>query len=472
MAETSNKISLSKKIAYGIGQIGDTVPYTLFYTFYLIYLTDVVGIRAIVAGAVSAIAIIWNAVLDPVIGYLSDNCRSGKGRRRTFMGKIIIPYVVITALLFFPIEISETLQAVYYTALGVALWTCYTVWVIPYLSLVSDMTTDHDERNNIRMFNILCGAIYIAISASGPMAVQAFVLSLGYSAKTGWAVSGITFALLTGVGLFISWFGLRGTEPDASIFAGAESKDNIFVILKKSFKIKAFRQICLMTIVGIIGITIVEAVEMYLFMNRLDMSEGQISLLYLMYAVAGIVMVPALTAIMNKIGKRELFIIVSAVSAAGALLFCIFGINTPAMAMIYIVLVFSLFAGVFWTVYITFAYDIAEIYEYKYGQRCDGSIVAIVDLSYKLGAAVASFLSGVLLTAIGYVEGGANQSPEVLDGINTICTLPAVITFVIAGAIVFMYPVTRQKYNLLVAGIKARREGIPYDESEFANLLK
>ena len=472
MTETSTKIKLSKKIAYGIGQIGDTIPYTLFYTFYLIYLTDMVGIKPIIAGSISAIAIVWNAVLDPIIGYLSDNCKNKKGRRRTFMGKIIIPYVVITALLFFPVEINETLQAIYYIAVGVALWTCYTVWVIPYLSLVSDMTTDHDERNNIRMFNILCGAIYLAISASGPMAVQAFVLGMGYSAKTGWAVSGIAFALLTGIGLFISWFGLRGTEPDANTLVEPETKDNIFVILKKSFKIRAFRQICLMTIIGIIGITIVEAVEMYLFMNRLDMSEGQISLLYLMYAVAGIVIVPIITAIMNKIGKRELFVIVSIISAIGALLFYIFGINTPVMAMVYIVLIFSLFAGVFWTVYITFAYDIAEIYEYKYEQRCDGSIVAIVDLSYKLGAAVASFLSGALLTAIGYVEGGANQSQEVLDGINMICTLPAVITFVVAGFIVFLYPVTRKKYDLLVAGIKARKEGQPYDESEFETLLK
>ena len=116
---------------------------------------------------------------------------------------------------------------------------------------------------------------------------------------------------------------------------------------------------------------------------------------------------------------------------------------------------------VFWTVYITFAYDIAEIYEYKYEQRCDGSIVAIVDLSYKLGAAkLLSFLSGALLTAIGYVEGGANQSQQVLDGINMICTLPAAITFVIAGTIVFMYPVTRKKYDLLGSGDKGKKRRI------------
>ena len=471
MTEINQKIKVSKKIAYGIGQIGDTIPYTLFYTFYLIYLTDIVGIKPIVAGSISAIAIAWNAVLDPIVGYLSDNCRNKRGRRRTFMGRIIIPYVVIIALLFFPVEVNETLQAVYYIAVGVALWTCYTVWVIPYLSLVSDMTTDHDERNNIRMFNIICAAFYVAISASGPLAVQAFALELGYSAKVSWAVSGVTFALLTGLGMFVSWFGLRGTEPDPAEFE-EEEKENIFTILKNSFKIRAFRQICLMTMVGIIGITVVEAVEMYLFKNRIGMSEGQISVLYLLYAVAGVVMVPVLTAIMNKIGKRELFLIVSLISASGALLFYIFGINTMAMAMLYIILIFSLFSGVFWTVYITFAYDIAEIYEYKYKQRCDGSIVAIVDLSYKLGAAIASFLSGALLTAVGYVEGGSNQSQSVLDGINMICTMPAVVSFVLAGIIVFMYPVTKKKYNALVEGIKARKECRTYDESEFADLLK
>ncbi|MEG0392973.1 MAG: MFS transporter, partial [Anaerovoracaceae bacterium] len=201
-------------------------------------------------------------------------------------------------------------------------------------------------------------------------------------------------------------------------------------------------------------------------------SQGQISILYLMYAVAGIVMVPVITAIMNKIGKRELFIIVAAISAIGALIFYIVGINSQIMAILYIVLIFSLFAGVFWTVYVTFAYDIAEIYEYKYGQRCDGSIVAIVDLSYKLGAAIASFLSGALLAASGYVEGGAIQTPEVLDGINAICTLPAVITFTLAGIIVFMYPMTKEKYNALADAIAARKEGREHDPSKIDSLLK
>ena len=95
-----------------------------------------------------------------------------------------------------------------------------------------------------------------------------FVLNPSYTAKIGWAISGIVFALLTGIGMFISWFGLRGTETNPNNFVELESKDSIFVILKKNFKIRAFRQICLMTIIGIIGITIVEAVEMYLFVNR------------------------------------------------------------------------------------------------------------------------------------------------------------------------------------------------------------
>lgn len=467
------KLGLKTQLAYGIGQAGDTIPYIMFYTFFLFYLTDVAGIEPVVAGAVSGIAISWNAVADPIVGYLSDNCKSKYGRRRIFMGVTILPYIIIIALLFFPVEGSEIFKNIYYVALGVSLWTCYTTWSIPYLSLVTDMTIDYDQRNDLRMFNVLFACLFMAICLSGTLVIQKKCLEMGYSEKVGWAVSGAVFAVITGIAIFICWNGMRGNEntnyyDDESI----EKRENFFKVLKETLKIKVFRQVCLMTFIAVAGVTIVEAVQMYLFKNNLNMDEGDIAGFYLLYSIVGFAGVPIISKLTNAFGKKEVFVVISFFGGAGALVFWQIGITSYIALVIYILLFFLLFSGTFWLVYVTFAYDVAEISTYKYGKRRDGSIIAIVDLVYKAGAALATFLTGLLLSAIGYNESAAQQSESVLNGINMITTLPAAITIILSGLIILKYPVTKKRYNAMVEAMKAREERKEYSEEGFEKLLQ
>ena len=69
----TGEISIGKKIRYSLGNAGDELPYALFYTYFMMYLTEVAGINAVVAGIISAVAAACDGLVDPALGIFSDN---------------------------------------------------------------------------------------------------------------------------------------------------------------------------------------------------------------------------------------------------------------------------------------------------------------------------------------------------------------------------------------------------------------
>ena len=67
------KLPFKVKLGYGVGTVGDSIPYTLFFTYFIFYLTDYVGLSAALAGVISFVAVLWQAVTGPIIGFVSDN---------------------------------------------------------------------------------------------------------------------------------------------------------------------------------------------------------------------------------------------------------------------------------------------------------------------------------------------------------------------------------------------------------------
>ena len=75
------QLSRKVKAGYGIGDLGGNLFFTMGGFYFLFYLTDVVGLAAGLAGTALMVGKIWDAVTDPVVGYLSDRTRSRLGRQ-------------------------------------------------------------------------------------------------------------------------------------------------------------------------------------------------------------------------------------------------------------------------------------------------------------------------------------------------------------------------------------------------------
>lgn len=97
--EKVNKLPLSSKMLYGIGDIYGGGAFLIIGALFLFFLTDVAGFDPIVAGAIIALGKVWDAVTDPAMGYISDHTRSRYGRRRIYFLIGAIPIMVSFTLL-------------------------------------------------------------------------------------------------------------------------------------------------------------------------------------------------------------------------------------------------------------------------------------------------------------------------------------------------------------------------------------
>lgn len=79
------RLTVKGKLGYASASFGDAASYSFINTFLLFFLTTVAGIEPAAAGTIIIVGSVWNTIINPIIGYLSDNCASKWGRRRPFL---------------------------------------------------------------------------------------------------------------------------------------------------------------------------------------------------------------------------------------------------------------------------------------------------------------------------------------------------------------------------------------------------
>lgn len=462
------KVGIGTYLAYGVGQAGDTIPYCMFYTFFVYFLTDVVGLAPSVAGLVTLIAIVWDGITDPIVGYLSDHTKHEAGRRRPWMIASIFPLGLIIFMLFAPINFSSTtIATVYYVVASALFWTLYTTYVIPYMSLGAEITDDYKGRNYIRMFNMIFGGLYMLLCTSGPTVVAGWSADL----SKGWGISGAIFGAITIILGVAGWYFTKGTETTVTETELSEEKrESVIVAIKETMQIRPYRKLCIATFLFFIGQIASGSALVYLLIYNCGMSDGQQALFWLIYAVAYTVMVPVGSALCNVMGKKKAFILGQSITVVLCIAFFIIGINSFLMSIIYIS-VFQFGSTLYWTTYLAFAYDCAEIDDYKNGKRREGSLCAIVSFAQKFGSAIGTYTVGMMLTFVGYDAMAEVQTASALTGILGLCTLLPAFSALCAIALMAKYPISPEKYDIILQAVKDKKEGKEVDETPFADCL-
>jgi Na+/melibiose symporter-like transporter len=152
------KGSLSTKLYYGFGSVAYGVKDNGFAFFLLLYYNQVLGLPAQWVGATILLALVFDAISDPIVGYTSDNLHSRWGRRHPFMYASAAPVAVSFYLLWNPpagLEGKGLLA--YLLALAILVRTFITFYEIPSSSLVAELTDDYDERTSMLGFRYFFG---------------------------------------------------------------------------------------------------------------------------------------------------------------------------------------------------------------------------------------------------------------------------------------------------------------------------
>ena len=154
-------VSMRTKLSFGIGASGEAGTLWMFNALTFFFYNQVLGLPPDLAGYAVAIAIVFDAITDPVMGSISDRFRSKYGRRHPFM--FAAPGPILIALFFIfnpPDSVNTDFQLfAWYTAFTIFLRVSLTLFTVPHLALGAELSDDYDERSKVMSYNTLFGYV-------------------------------------------------------------------------------------------------------------------------------------------------------------------------------------------------------------------------------------------------------------------------------------------------------------------------
>lgn len=469
--QAARSLSPMRKLGYSIGALGDSVGFNIFYFFFLFFLTDIAGIPPATAGTITLIAVAWDAITDPIVGYISDNLKWKSGRRRPLMISVSIPYAICMFLLFTNVEMATGAKTAYFIAIAMLFWTTYTVYVIPYFALGAEMTQEFDERTSLRVWASVAIQLSVMLASAAPPMIVEKTIQAGSDAAAGWKNVSIIFAFVLVVAIFVCWKMTAGAElPPEQATISKEERKNLFKTIGEIFSLKPSIPLAGSIVCWSLATAMASSGPIYIMTNNLGFSAGTQSTFFVINTLIGIGWLPVISIMSRKIGKKKAYIITMGIGGILMMLFGIAGITGFATIIIWAA-VFQFGNSSFWTLYYSMMYDISEVDEFINGHRREGIVTALMAFCQKLGAAVGTWLTGMVLEWGAY-DGLADIQPESAhDAILYICTLVPGIFGALAAVFALFYPLTGERFRALSNALEAKRAGREYTTDGFEKLL-
>ena len=151
-SKAPNQLGLGTKFAYGFGQAGEGVKNGAFGVFLFFYYNQVLALPGTYAGIAVGIALMFDAVTDPLTGSLSDNWRSKLGRRHPFMYASALPLALAFYFLFSPPQLSEFGLFLWLMTFAILTRAAMTLYHVPHIALGAELTTNFSERTTVVAF--------------------------------------------------------------------------------------------------------------------------------------------------------------------------------------------------------------------------------------------------------------------------------------------------------------------------------
>lgn len=467
---------LKTYFSYAIGQIQDGIPYNFINYYLLMFMTDMAGLSPAVAGTILFIAVLWDGITDPAVGYISDNLRGNKGKRRPFIIGSAIPVLLCMLLLFAPFDLPEGIRFPYYLVVTLLFWTSYTCYSIPFNSFGAEIVTDTNERNNMKT---ICGFfLYFGVwlATAGPQLVQSVTADMGISEKTTWFYAALFMGLLGVLAAVLCWFMTKGMEDTTQQESPKqkrsfkESIQNIYSSYKLLLKARSVRINCLTALVYNTFFAVKATGFVYLMANNLTLDSAMQALFWTLAAILNYVSLPILNIIANKLSKKATFILMWSIMIAFAAVFAVVQISSFGVLVGYQG-IFAFANVCFWIIGYSLAYDCVEVVEFQHGENMSGSIIGLFTLCQKIGYALGGWLAGLGLSIIGYDAALKTQTDTVLIGINTLMTAVPGAILLIGLILMLRFPINQVKHHKLLSALEHKKKGETYSTEGFEDIF-
>jgi GPH family glycoside/pentoside/hexuronide:cation symporter len=445
----TTRLSRWTKLSYGIGDVGFSLTSTIVGTYLLIFMTDVVGVPAGLAGIPLIIGRSWDWINDPLVGHISDRTRTRWGRRRPFLLFGALPFALAFAVLWWrPPWESMAAVIAYYAVAYVFFEAAATFVYMPYFALTPELTSDYDERTSLTTYRMFFSILGSLIAFTVPLLIIG-TFEPQNAPKV--LIMGVVFAAASGLPLWATFFGTREREAHMEL-----AQPSLLESLRAALRNPPFLYSISIFLLTWMCMDVIQLVLLF-YLKYWLRREGESDLIMAVIFVTAILVLPLWQWVARKWSKRWAYVAGVAFWAVMQILLVLVTGSTS----LWIILVLCFLAGVGvaaahvlpWAI----IPDAIEWDEWKTGERHEGMFYSLATLVHKVALSLAVAVVPLVLQFTGYEANVADQAPSVLWGLRILMGPVPAVLLCLGILCAVLYPLTRERYAAILQELEERR---------------
>ncbi|MDC3300688.1 glycoside-pentoside-hexuronide (GPH):cation symporter [Flavobacteriaceae bacterium] len=477
MKSISEKLSITEKIGYSLGDLAANLVFQTLMTYLAYFYTDIYGLEAndatalmFVVGTVAAFG------FNPIVGAIADRTKSKWGKFRPWILWTAVPLGIISVLAFSTPDFSYQGKLIYAVITYTLLLLLYASSNLPYSALSGVITGNMKERNSISSYR------FVAVMFA-QFFVQVFMLPIIIYAGEGDKAVGIEIvmtwlAVIGTIMLLITFFTTKERVVPTEEQQSTVKDDLLDLIKNKPWVIMLF-----LTTLTFISLAMKGGSYVYYFENFIDASNltnfispileflsnmgvnffgndpvsagfGLFNAGGIIFMIIGIALSKPLA---DKYGKRNVFGWFLFISTLFIIVFYFF--KPTAITFIFgAQILHGFFYGITIPLLWAMIADVADFSEWKNNRRATAIVFSAMMVGLKLGLTIGSSLVTQILSSYGYVANSElGQSSEAILGTKLLVSVYPAIPFLIGVALLFFYEINKSMESQIEFDLKQRR---------------
>lgn len=483
---SDRKLSYPIKFSYGIGQFAEGLNNVAFGLFILFYYNQVLGVSGTLCGLALGIALIFDAITDPLAGSLSDNWQSKFGRRHPFMYVSALPLAFSFYALFSPPELGEMAMFSWLVVFSVLTRASMTLYHVPHIALGAELTENFEERTVIvgvrQAFGTL-GSLIAVILAFRIFFVESDGFVNGQLNPAAYGPFAIVLCVLMVLTIWLSAIGTHKEIPNlppAPANPEPFSFYRVFSETRLALQNASFRWLFIGVIIVFLMVGVDGALNLYMNTFFWELTSADMTY-YQVATPIGVIIGTFFTRYIHAWWDKKPGVVfgtawwaVCQIIPVVLRLADLFPENgTTELVWTLVIIKFLQGAGVVQALvsFGSMVADIADEHELKTGKRQEGIFFGAVSFSNKSASGLGTLVAGIALDVIGWPTG---------EGVKTAADIPADVLFnlgllygpIVAGfAVVSVwcynhYDLTREKHQKILEQLTTIRKQKQFNMSK------